>query len=200
MLSAGSFAKGKTKAEAQEIFSQFREAFGELYGWMPLADMGFTSNGDGAWALECKVEAMYKTYNEQTKKLSKAKKEAITDALIDELLYEAGVYKGLSVFNAMGEIYEEIMMHVQYDWFLKNHTAFQGLTCGSAVCDGYSEIFLLACKKCGINVKTIIGKYNGEGHAWNCVTFSDGTLRFMNCTNSNLFMTAEEMENSPYQS
>jgi len=36
---------------------------------------------------------------------------------------------------------------------------------------------------CGIQCEKVIGTMVGEGHAWNRVTFSDGTERYVDATN-----------------
>lgn len=167
----------------EELFAEydkFRKAFKELYGWTP-ADVEFSDTGYEFFA-ESNTRDMFKAFKNGVSGLSDARKKEITETLINELLYDSGLYEGMMLYNAVGRLYEVISENVQYDWTLSYHTAFQGLCCGACVCDGYSEIFQRCCDLAGIKCKTIIGTNRGSGHAWNMVTFSDGTERFVDVT------------------
>ena len=51
------------------------------------------------------------------------------------------------------------------------------------MCQGYSEIFQLFAEYCGFQSVIVEGSIRSEAHAWNKVTFSDGTIRYVDVTN-----------------
>lgn len=178
------YGLSKEEEETEEDFyrdyEQFRIAFANLYGWMP-STVVFEDNYFEMF-MSCNKAEMFNAFQNGISGMSNAQRDQLTATLIRELLYEAGIYEGMPLYNGIGAIYDLIASRVQYDWYLGFHSAFYGLVGGSCVCDGYAEIIQRCCDEIGIPCQTIIGTYNGEGHAWNKVTFSDGTERFIDAT------------------
>ncbi len=56
-----------------------------------------------------------------------------------------------------------------YDAF----NSYGAIVNGSAVCEGYAELFQYLCLLSNINCTQIIGTYEGGAHAWNAVWLSD---------------------------
>ena len=91
---------------------------------------------------------------------------------------------GMQLYNSVGAICEYMQYRLlTYDYNYRYGSSFRGLTCGVTVCQGYAEIFQLFAEYCGFNSELVTGTLQGTGHAWNRVTFSDGTERYVDVTN-----------------
>ena len=175
-----SISQNETEESVIKDYNEFRNAFKELYGWMPV-DAEIIDNEFEVFFI-VNAKKMHNAFKNGIESMSDEQREALTQTLIAELVYDSGIYEGMQVYDAVGLLYDTIKSRVKYDWYLGYHSAFYGLCGGSCVCDGFSEIFQRCCDFAGIKCDTIVGTCRGEGHAWNMVTFSDGTERFIDVT------------------
>ncbi len=80
---------------------------------------------------------------------------AIHDYLVKNVVYDDATAASI----ASGNMYAEVPAL----------TAYGALVNGLAVCEGYSEAFLLLCWTAGIEARLVEGTGNGGGHEWNVV-------------------------------
>jgi len=119
--------------------------------------------------------------------MSAAQRNALIQDLVAFHIHRMGLRSGMQTYNSVGVIGEYFRFKLlHYDYLYGYNSAFRGLTCGSTRCLGYSEIFQLFAEYCGIRSEIVIGTLDGEGHAWNRVIFSDGTVRYVDSTNLNV--------------
>ncbi len=185
--------------ECREEYEKFRNAFAEVYGWKPAEAEIYTGPDQNFWTFR---EKQWQAFNSQAASLSDAQKAEITDRLVNEFILDTGIFDGMQLYMAVGAICDTLGDSVRYDNRLGYHSAFYALCAGTAVCDGYAEVVTKACKILGINCETVIGKYSGQGHAWNKITFSNGTERYVDSTNLSaaylILITKERMQNMSY--
>lgn len=84
-------------------------------------------------------------------------------------------------------IYEEIMQRTEYftgnmDGQPRFVTAIGALVDGKANCQGYTDAFYMLGRMCGLNVGRMSGQAGGGDHAWNTITFNDGTTYCVDVT------------------
>lgn len=102
--------------------------------------------------------------------------EAVFDAAVDNAFSENGIYGMETDFEKIKAIYQYICSHVTYDYTNLNdedyklkYTAYAALLNGTAVCQGYSNLFYYMSLKAGIDARFISGTGNGSAHGWNIV-------------------------------
>ena len=175
----------ETEQDVKQDYEEFRKAFAAIYGWTPVSPLYVVTDWEEPY-MEFDARAMHDAFVKGTSGLSSEQKERITQTLVAEFIYDAGIFEGMQAYNAVAALCEKAGSKVAYDWLLGYHTAFHGLCGGTCVCDGYAEIMQRCYDFMGVKCKTIVGTYDGEGHAWNMVTFSDGTERFVDATLNHL--------------
>ncbi len=114
---------------------------------------------------------------------------------IKKAIDECGIYKGMLQKDAIVKINEWICNKVEYDYDKYN----AGLTSNKlsdfferklVTCGGYAQVFELMCRSVGIDAQ-YIGGFDGEGHAWNVVYFSDGSKYYFDSTFNDAYVTYE---------
>lgn len=194
--------KDCTKEQAEAVrdeFILFLDDFEDVFGWKPDAPTVEYSSYYQGYCLFFDLKEMYSDYCSQMKKLSDERKQEIVEDVTGYLVHEWGLYDGMSVYNASCLISENIWQWAYYDWSLRLHDDIDGFALGSCVCDGYAKMFLAFADYCGIETKMVTGSQNGISHAWNQVTFSDGTVRYIDLTNSTYLRPAEAMKEYKYK-
>ncbi|OPA73869.1 hypothetical protein BVG16_25855 [Paenibacillus selenitireducens] len=78
-------------------------------------------------------------------------------------------------------IHDWVVLHLAYDTTLKNDTAYQGLTEGTTVCQGYALLTYKMLKEAGITNRIAEGTAGGQLHAWNLV-YLDGKWYHLDTT------------------
>lgn len=187
---------GRTQEEMEAMrdrFILFLDDFEDAFGWRPDDPNVIYSSYYQGYALEFDVKEMYSDYRSQIGKLSSARKAEIVEDITGYLVHSWGIYEGMSVYNACCLISENIWEWAYYDWSLSRHDAIDGFALGSCVCDGYAKMFNSFADYCGIDCVMVTGKISGSSHAWNKVTFSDGTVRYIDPTNQTELRPAEAM-------
>ena len=80
---------------------------------------------------------------------------------------------GKSEYQKVRAIHDYICDKVDYDDEYEKYTAYDAIMTGSAVCQGYANLFCRMCYEVDLEVELITGIGNGGGHAWNIVKIGD---------------------------
>ena len=165
-------------------FNSFLDAYEAFFGWRPFPCEEPYQEGDFI-SLYFDAEQLQPVYERETNKLSAARKDAITKDLVAYYVHRAGLRTGMQLYNSIGKICDTMYYQLlTYDHaHYRYNSAFRGLTFGVTMCQGYSEIFQLFAEYCGFRSVIVEGSIRSEAHAWNKVTFSDGTIRYVDVTN-----------------
>ncbi|MBD2867929.1 transglutaminase domain-containing protein [Paenibacillus arenilitoris] len=117
------------------------------------------------------IDAKYRESKEQT---------ALVDRKVAEALAEV-VEPGMNPHEKVKAIHDWIVTHVEYDQSLTRYTAYEAVTTGEAVCQGYSLLGYKMLKAAGIPVLIAEGTVNTGEHAWNMVQL-DGVWYHLDLT------------------
>ncbi len=117
------------------------------------------------------IEARYRETPEQT---------AVVDRVVDEAL-AAILNDQMNDHEKVKAIHDWVVTHVEYDQSLKHYTAYEAVTLGKAVCQGYSLLGYKMLDKAGINVLIAEGSVDTGEHAWNMVEL-DGNWYHLDLT------------------
>jgi len=74
-----------------------------------------------------------------------------------------------SQFEQVKLIHDWIVTHVQYDQSLTKYTAYEAITEGTTVCQGYALLGYRFFSEAGFDVRIVEGSVNTGEHAWNLV-------------------------------
>lgn len=103
-----------------------------------------------------------------------AQQEAQLDLAVDTLLDQLDVYDA-GDYEKVCAIYDYICKNVTYDYEGLAagsdliYTAYAALINGTAVCQGYANLFYRLALELGVDARLIPGIGNGEDHGWNIV-------------------------------
>ncbi len=103
------------------------------------------------------------------------------------------IEKGMLQKDAIAKFNEYICNKVEYDD--ENKTAsLDGFFKGKAICNSYAQVFEILCRTVGINCEFIGGtaktpQGTQEEHAWNKITFSDGTVYYFDTCWNDAYIT-----------
>ncbi|NIK80324.1 hypothetical protein FHS15_005508 [Paenibacillus castaneae] len=117
------------------------------------------------------IEARYRESLEQT-------------AAVDRVVAKALASMITPVMNdheKIKVIHDWIVSHVEYDQTLSHYTAYDAVTLGEAVCQGYSLLGYKMLNEAGIKVRIAEGTVNTGEHAWNMVQL-DGAWYHLDLT------------------
>ena len=190
--------KDCTKEEAEAVrdeFVLFLDDFEDVFGWRPDAPTVEYSSYYKGYCLFFDMKEMYSDYRSQINKLSAERKEKIELEVTAYLIHSWGFYEGMSVYEASCLISTSVWEWAYYDYSYRLHDAIDGFALGSCVCDGYAKMFMRFAEYCGIEAEIVHGKHFGASHAWNKVIFSDGSVRYIDLTNSSMLRRTDNMEN-----
>lgn len=164
-------------------FDRFLDAFQSVYNWRPVWD-GEPEVYDEDIYLYWETTDLMPVYEKGTNAMSSAERNALIEDLVAFHIHRMGLRSGMQTYNSVGKICEYMQYNLlTYDYNYRYGSSFRGLTCGVTVCQGYAEIFQLFAEYCGIKSELVTGTLQGSSHAWNRVTFSDGTVRYVDVTN-----------------
>ncbi|WP_242285562.1 transglutaminase domain-containing protein [Bacillus cereus group sp. BfR-BA-01394] len=79
------------------------------------------------------------------------------------------VKPGMDEHEKVKVIHDFVVKHVSYDTSKQAYSAYEALANSSAVCQGYALLTYQLLKEAGIQNHIVIGKGNGQDHAWNLV-------------------------------
>ena len=182
-----------------EDYNKFVVEFEKVYYWKPV-EVQLEYQQEHQYARLYYLDTdQYNAYRKQKKNVSDAQKEALANEIIGYTLQKWGIRDGMLVANTLDYLYYMIWTDVAfYDHSLRFHSAYDGFATHTCVCDGYSEMFLLYADALGIKAEELTGRMMGVGHAWNRVTFSDGSKWHVDITNGPVLRTADEMREYDY--
>lgn len=190
-------------AEAEAIladYNAFAVEFAKVYYWKPVeVKMEYIEDKQYV-KLYYYDQDQYDTYRKQKKNVSDEQKQALANEMIGYTLQKWGIRDGMNTANTLELVYYMIWTDVAYyDQSLRFHSAYDGFATHTCVCDGFSEIFQLYADALGIQSKEVFGTLDGVGHAWNRVTFSDGTKWHVDITNGPILITDEKLREYGYK-
>jgi hypothetical protein len=170
-------------AAIMEDYKAFEAEFSKVFKWT-LPELVVYTDEDW-YCLDYDSEVLVQTYVSQTSKLSWAQRQEVIDDMIAYQIHRFGLYNGMQAYSAASAICDMINDFIcVYDFSYTFNSAYSGLTCGMSCCVGQSEIFKNVCEYVGVDCEIVYGTFDGYAHAWNRVTFSDGTVRYIDVTNS----------------
>jgi len=70
-------------------------------------------------------------------------------------------------------LHDWVVTHVQYDEGLTRYTAYEALTEGLAVCQGYAMLGYMLYSEAGFDARIVEGTAKGQEHAWNMIKLDD---------------------------
>ena len=105
------------------------------------------------------LEARYRETPEQTAAVDRAVSEALRTI----------IEPGMNEHEKIKAIHDWIVSNVEYDQSLKHYTAYDAITLGETVCQGYSLLGYKMLKEAGITAIIAEGTVNTGEHAWNMV-------------------------------
>ncbi|MFC4103013.1 transglutaminase domain-containing protein [Paenibacillus xanthanilyticus] len=76
---------------------------------------------------------------------------------------------GMNDHQKAKAIHDWIVTNIAYDTTLVSHSAFDGLSKGRTVCQGYALLTYEMMKQAGIPVRIVEGSSRGQSHAWNLI-------------------------------
>ncbi|WP_029192338.1 transglutaminase domain-containing protein [Paenibacillus harenae] len=117
------------------------------------------------------IEARYRETKEQS---------AVVDTKVAEAL-AAVLEPGMNRHEKIKAIHDWIVTRVEYDQSLSHYTAYDAVTLGEAVCQGYALLGFKMLKEAGIPVRIAEGSVNTGEHAWNMVQL-DGAWYHLDLT------------------
>ncbi|MUT67759.1 transglutaminase domain-containing protein [Paenibacillus sp. NEAU-GSW1] len=118
-----------------------------------------------------KIEARYRETQEQTAKVEETVRQALADIITP----------AMNDHQKVKAIHDWIVGRLEYDQSLTRYTAYEALTTGRAVCQGYSLLGYSMLKQAGIPVRIAEGSVKSGDHAWNMVQL-DGNWYHLDLT------------------
>ncbi|GMK41979.1 peptidase [Paenibacillus sp. CCS19] len=113
----------------------------------------------------------YRESAEQT-----AEVNAITDRALRNIIQD-----GMNDHEKVKAIHDWVVDRVEYDQSLQKYTAYEALTTGRAVCQGYALLMYNMLTKAGLDNIIAAGTVNTGEHAWNMVKL-DGQWYHLDAT------------------
>lgn len=104
-----------------------------------------------------------------------AAEEAELDAAVKTLVSDINS-SCVTDYEKVKAIYDYICKNVVYDYdnlndplYSSKYSAYAAMIMGTAVCQGYANLFQRLAMECGIDSRIVCGKGNNADHAWNIV-------------------------------
>lgn len=113
------------------------------------------------WGMSAKIKLAV-TYRETPEQ------SRLVEERVDEVL-SGLVQPGMTIRDKVKKIHDWVVTNVEYDQSLTRYTAYEALTVGSAVCQGYTLLLYRMLEKAGIENRIIEGEVNTGSHVWNLV-------------------------------
>ncbi|MBD2847840.1 transglutaminase [Paenibacillus sp. IB182496] len=93
---------------------------------------------------------------------------AVVDRRVEQVLHEL-LRPDMNDHQKVKAIHDWIVRHVAYDESLSRYTAYEALTEGRAVCQGYALLAQRMLEAAGVESRIVEGTVNTGDHAWNLV-------------------------------
>lgn len=74
---------------------------------------------------------------------------------------------GMNAHEKVKAVHDWVVTGLQYDQSLQKYTAYEALTSGEAVCQGYALLTYKLLKAGGVDNRIVEGTAGGQPHAWN---------------------------------
>lgn len=167
--------------EAEFYIKDYVQATPELF-YVDIRNCSFTARDTGK---DPSIGVSLVYFDELTDSGTLKKVENAADKLLDDVPAKASEWEKAKL------IHDALICHVTYEEGTYDQTIYGALVEGEAVCMGYALAYEYLLTRAGIECDTVLG-YSSEfdaamsgtelqqgGHAWNIVTFSDGTSCFV---------------------
>ena len=133
----------------------------------------------GGYTLNAGGTVLYGVYNYEltltVKYYTTQAQETALSSKVSQILTSLDL-ENQSTYSKVKAIHDYICANVKYDYahlndesYYLQYTAYAALFNGTAVCQGYSNLFYYMCHEEGIPVRIISGIGNGGPHGWNIV-------------------------------
>ncbi len=130
------------------------------------ADGPFLNVVDGAVVWEddgAHVLIEYLSTPEELAEVGRQAKEIVGELELD----------GADDFTKLRLIYAYVTNRFTYDLDEEKYAAYDGLTTGEMVCQGFALLTNQLCLEAGVPCRVVVGVSQGENHAWNIVRLGD---------------------------
>jgi transglutaminase/protease-like cytokinesis protein 3 len=113
------------------------------------------------WGTDAKIHinVRYRESASQTKQVKQA-----VGGILDTI-----VKPGMTQEEKVKAIHDWIVLHTAYDQSLQRYTAYDALTEGKAVCQGYALLAYRMLNEAGIETRIVEGRVDSGSHVWNLV-------------------------------
>ena len=167
-----------------EYNGPFRTEFQRCFGWLPAEAVLDTIEYPEGDVIVVNIDGKEQcdAYRSQAPNIPSSKKQEVVEDMAAYLVHNSA-FDGMDVYNAAANMGDGIKNNVFYDYTFRYYSAFDCVAAGIGVCQGQSELYQVMCEYAGINSQIVIGTLRGVGHSWNSITFSDGTVRYIDPTN-----------------
>lgn len=157
------------QGQTKELKTQLKEALDQTMDSDPyihytIASYSYDYRGTSSSA-DVTIRLTYRESAEQTAYVNHKVKAILKDIL----------KPGMNDHEKVKVINDWVILNLKYDTSLQKYTAYDGLSSGSTVCQGYSLLTYKLLKEAGIQNKIVEGTAYAEGnpqgqlHAWNLV-------------------------------
>ncbi|NQX49036.1 transglutaminase [Paenibacillus tritici] len=156
--------QGKTAKLKSEIEKAINQAMGsELYLYYIIDSYAFSYRGSTR-SVQVTVQVEYRETLQQTAYVNKQVK-----AILQQIITQ-----GMNNHQRIQAIHDWVVLNLEYDTSHRKYTAYEGLTTGSAVCQGYTLLTYKLLLGAGIPNRIVEGTARAAGgvtqsHAWNLV-------------------------------
>lgn len=151
------------KGNVQELKSRLQTAIDQAMKIDPyinytIKSYEFSYKGT-ATSADVTVKLNYRETKEQTAYVDNTVKAALVQIITP----------GMTDHEKAKAIHDWIVKRLKYDVTLQKYTAYDGLSTGSTVCQGYTLLAYKMLNQAGITNQIIEGRAGGQLHAWNLV-------------------------------
>ena len=160
--------KGKTNSLKKQLKQALDQAMAsDPYINYTIASYGYSYRGSHNVA-DVNVKLSYRETAQETSYVEKQVKNVLKEI----------IGPSMNDHEKVKAIHDWIVLHLKYDTTLQKYTAYDGLSTGSTVCQGYSLLTYKMLKEAGIQNRIVEGTAKPEGnkssqlHAWNLVLVS----------------------------
>ncbi|WP_150273464.1 transglutaminase domain-containing protein [Paenibacillus tepidiphilus] len=156
--------EGKTAGLKAQVQSAIDKAMGsDPYLYYTVDNYAYSYRGNSRSA-NVTVKVKYRETQQQT---------AYVNQRVKQILQQI-ITPGMNNHQKIKAIHDWVVLHLEYDNTYRKYTAYEGLSSGSAVCQGYSLLTYKLLLGAGIPNKIVEGTARAEGkaaqtHAWNLV-------------------------------
>ncbi|AJS60156.1 transglutaminase domain-containing protein [Paenibacillus sp. IHBB 10380] len=158
--------KGKTislKTQIKQALDQAMQS--DPYINYTIESYGYSYQG-GKNSADVKVKLSYRETAQETAFVTKKVQSVLKKIIVP----------GMNDHEKVKVIHDWVVLNLKYDTTLRKYTAYDGLSTGSTVCQGYSLLTYKTLKEAGIKNMIVEGAVQSGGnrqlHAWNLVLVS----------------------------